>query len=80
MTMPDRLTRLDMVQGDDVTLVVRLPPAQMIVDSEHVLAELGSVSVGSPYPLPGFYREAWGVRAHTPFAWPGNGGIGPAAL
>ena len=62
MTIPDRLTKLDMVQGDDVTLVVRLPPAQMIVDSEHVLAELGSVAVGSPYPLPTFYRDAWGIQ------------------
>jgi hypothetical protein len=59
MTIPERITALQMVPGDDHTLVVRLPPGQMILDSEAKLTEDGSHPGGEKYPLPEFYARLW---------------------
>jgi hypothetical protein len=59
MTIPDWVATVQFVQGDDATLVVRLPPAQMIQDSEAELHALSKSATNAQYPLPIFYDVAW---------------------
>jgi hypothetical protein len=47
--VPDSVTGIVFVQGDASTLVIRLPPASMILAAEQGLAQ------GIPYELPSFY-------------------------
>ena len=69
MTIPARLTKLDIVQGDDSTLVVRLPPGQMVLESEQKLAAMGNHNGGAAYPMPAFYYSAW--PDHPPIKFDG---------
>ena len=47
MSVPDRFTKVNFVEQDLDTIVVRLPPAQAIADSEEKLSQPGAT-----YPLP----------------------------
>lgn len=59
LQIPERITKLDMFQRDSDTLVVKLPPADMIKMFETQLQQLGSVAGGAEYPLPDFYDVFW---------------------
>jgi hypothetical protein len=52
--VPDELTALQFITPDKNTLVIVLPSREAIEEAE---ARLGS---GIPYPLPPFYKEAFG--------------------
>jgi hypothetical protein len=57
ITIPDRIKGLQFIQSNQETLMVRLPDAEMVRDSEATIhADPGS------YPLPKFY----GPGFHTP--------------
>ncbi len=55
--IPARLKAVTFVQGDEETLVVRLPPKAMVEASEKRLAE----SSGS-YPLPALYERVFRTK------------------
>lgn len=59
VVIPDGVTKLAMIQGDNDTLVVRLPSAEMINGTEQQIAGLASDPDGARYPLPDFYLDAW---------------------
>jgi hypothetical protein len=59
LTVPKEVTKFRLIQGDYDTLVVRLPPGEMVKASEERIAKLGSHPGGARYPLPPFYLEAW---------------------
>jgi hypothetical protein len=64
MTIPPNITTVKFVQGDDNTLVIRIPPKAMVEDSEQILQ--GLVDAQHPvarYPLPIFYVQAWNPGA-----------------
>ena len=52
MTVPDRYTKVQFVEQHLDTIVVRLPPAVAIADSEEKLSKPGAT-----YPLPPFYKR-----------------------
>jgi hypothetical protein len=52
MTVPDRYTKVQFVEQHIDTVVVRLPPAFAIEDSEEKLSKPGAT-----YPLPPFYKR-----------------------
>ena len=52
MTVPDRFTKVKFVEQHMDTIVVRLPPAVAIADSEEKLSKPGAT-----YPLPPFYKR-----------------------
>jgi hypothetical protein len=52
MTVPDRFKNIKFVAQEQDTIVVRLPPAVMIADSEERLNQPGAT-----YPLPPFYKR-----------------------
>ena len=52
MTVPDRYTKVKFVEQHMDTIVVRLPPAVAIADSEEKLSKPGAT-----YPLPPFYKR-----------------------
>ncbi len=60
--IPERITKLQIVMPDMQTLVLRIPPAELILDSEKELQSGGS------YRLPAFYsKDAFGgAPAHLP--------------
>ena len=62
MDIPPRITKFQLIPGDAETLVVRLPPGEMIEDSERVIDMLVGALRTSKYPLPKFYDKAWGKR------------------
>lgn len=50
--LPSYLKALMIVQGDKEVLLLRLPPAELVADTEQTMA------IGGPlYPLPAFYEE-----------------------
>ncbi|MEO9190604.1 MAG: hypothetical protein ABI224_11510 [Acetobacteraceae bacterium] len=59
LNVPSRITSLSMIPGDHSTLVIRLPPGEMIKDTEVRLQALGQAKGGSVYPLPDFYGDGW---------------------
>ena len=71
VVVPDGVTKLQIVQGDRDTLVVRLPSAEMIRDIEAQISGLASQTGDAPYPLPKFYLEAW--QYHPPKAFDRDG-------
>ncbi len=54
MSIPGYVTTVEFVQRDKETLLIRLPPQDMVEDSEKNLAE------GGTYNLPSFYRRRFG--------------------
>ena len=52
MSVPDRFTKVKFVEQELDTIVVRLPPAMAIADSEEKLSKPGAT-----YPLPPFYKR-----------------------
>lgn len=50
--LPSYLKALMIVQGDKEVLLLRLPPAELVADTEQTMG-----SGGSTYPLPSFYEE-----------------------
>jgi hypothetical protein len=56
-TIPQSLKRVQFVQGDEETLVVRLPARAMVEDSEQRLA-----APGASYPLPPVYESVFGAK------------------
>lgn len=67
VVIPDGVTKLVIVQGDSDTLVLRLPSAEMIDATERQIQELAADRSGAPYPLPGFYLDAWGSYPQKTF-------------
>lgn len=67
MTIPDRIKTLSMIPGDTETLVVRLPPGEMVKDSEAAIDQLLKILRTSKYPLPSFYDMAWGTQPQVSF-------------
>jgi hypothetical protein len=55
--IPEHLKRIQFVQGDEETLVVRLPARAMVEDSERKLA-----AAGASYPLPPLYESVFGAK------------------
>ena len=51
-TVPERFRNIQFVSSDQETILVRLPPAAMIADSEELLNKPGAT-----YPLPPFYKR-----------------------
>ena len=51
-TVPERFTKIEFVSSEQDTILVRLPPKQMIDDSESMLNKPGAT-----YPLPPFYKR-----------------------
>lgn len=62
MTIPARIKTLSMIPGDAETLVVRLPPGEMVKESEEKIDQLLKILRTSKYPLPDFYDNAWGTQ------------------
>src|SRR5947207_15632877 len=54
LTVPARIPSLTLVQGDENTLVVKLPAKAMVLDSETELAKPGTT-----YSLPSFYQRVF---------------------
>jgi|SRR5882757_6801301 len=69
MSIPDYVQSVLFVQKYDQALVVRLPPKQMIEDSEARLTKLAKDSDGlAAYPLPTLYAdEAFGGQVQAKF-------------
>ncbi|MEO8716487.1 MAG: hypothetical protein ABI369_15895 [Acetobacteraceae bacterium] len=67
MTIPARITSLQVIPGTADKLVVRLPPGEMIQDSEAVIEMLVKVLRKSKYPLSDFYDMAWQGHEQTSF-------------
>jgi hypothetical protein len=59
ISIPDYVGDVEFVQRDKETLLIRLPPADMIEDAEKQLEK-------SPYALPRFYKERFNVDLHVP--------------
>jgi hypothetical protein len=57
MTIPDHLRSFRFAESDVDTLLVRLPPKEMIEDSEARL-----MAPGAPYPLAPFYKRVFGGK------------------
>jgi hypothetical protein len=55
--IPEQLKRVQFVQGDEETLIVRLPARTMVEDSERRLA-----APGASYPLPPLYETVFGAK------------------
>ena len=55
--IPGQLKRVQFVQGDEETLIVRLPAKAMVEDSEKRLA-----SPGASYPLPPLYETVFAAK------------------
>ena len=51
-TIPECITELEFVQADLKTMLVRLPPAEMIAESER---RFSGADPDQPYPMPSFY-------------------------
>jgi hypothetical protein len=69
MTIPDWVQSIQFVQGYDQSLIVRLPPKEMVVAAEKELEDLARAHGGqAAYPLPEFYgKEAWSAKRQTKF-------------
>lgn len=67
MIIPARIKSLSMIPGDTETLVVRLPPGEMVKDSEATIDQLLKILRTSKYPLPDFYDMAWGTQPQVSF-------------
>jgi hypothetical protein len=59
--MPTEYTNVILVQGDEKTLVVRLPPKDMLQGSEDDL-----IMSGEEYPIPKFYDDLYPCEAKYP--------------
>jgi hypothetical protein len=55
--IPQQLKNVKFVQGDEETLIVRLPAKQMVEDSEQKLS-----SPGASYPLPPLYEKVFAAK------------------
>jgi hypothetical protein len=54
INIPDRITGVQFVQSNQETLLVRLPDAEMVTDSEQAIQ-----ADPNAYPLPPFYRKGF---------------------
>jgi hypothetical protein len=59
ISIPEYVGDVEFVQREKETLLIRLPPADMIEDAERQLEK-------SPYALPRFYKERFNVDLHVP--------------
>jgi hypothetical protein len=62
----DEITSIQFIVPDDKTLVILLPPGKAIDDAE---VRLGGSGDGAPYPLPAFYKVAFGGSDAKPAHW-----------
>ncbi|HET6185119.1 MAG TPA: hypothetical protein VFA03_16200 [Acetobacteraceae bacterium] len=61
LTIPAKIKKLHVIQENDDTLVLTLPPKSMVDAYTTYLTELGSQAGGAVYPLPPFYGNSWGA-------------------
>jgi hypothetical protein len=62
--IPSRITKLEYVQADLHTMLMRLPNAQMLQESEDMFAPTGAAANTVPgYQIPTFYGDALGFSA-----------------
>jgi len=55
ITIPAQITSIVIAQASKEVMFIKLPPKEMIEDSETMLAGAGS------YPLPSFYKDVFGT-------------------
>ncbi|MGE0577630.1 MAG: hypothetical protein AB7F22_23445 [Reyranella sp.] len=60
LTVPNYITKLQVVVQADDTFVLRLPPATRIAETEVALQQ------GGLYPIPGFYNNRYGAILNIP--------------
>ena len=61
ISIPEFVTEVEFVQHDKETLLVRLPPSEMVEAAEKHLET-------NPYALPRFYKERFNTDLHIPAA------------
>jgi hypothetical protein len=60
LTVPPYVTKVLVIEQDEDTFVLRLPPAKKIKESEDVLGR------GGLYPIPQFYNDAYSKSLNIP--------------
>ena len=60
--VPDQIKFVQFIVPDDTHLVIMLPPGKDIEDAERLLQ-------GRPYPLPAFYKKAFGKEVDPGLDW-----------